>query len=84
MVRTLAACEPRTRSIQATRSTACPQGGGRNPLPPGHLIPAPIWIFVRAWSPRKAPKEVNLMVITIKKVEKIEATRIHTDPSQAA
>jgi hypothetical protein len=29
-------------------------------------------------------KGVNLMAITITKVEKIEATRIHTDPSQAA
>jgi hypothetical protein len=28
--------------------------------------------------------EVNLMTITISKVEKIEATRVHTDPSQVA
>jgi hypothetical protein len=30
------------------------------------------------------PKEVNDMAITITKVEKIEATRMHTDPSQLA
>ena len=28
--------------------------------------------------------EVNLMKITISKVEKIEATRVHTDPTQVA
>jgi hypothetical protein len=59
MVRTLAACEPRTRSIQATRSTACPLGAAGIRFRPVTLTLAPIWIFVRAWSPRKAPKEVN-------------------------